>query len=240
MEYFCQERLKSNQMASQLDAKFFRKAKKANRAVEITDTQAFIPAVKDSAEIRVQLPNRRIRTIEERETILEERHLALVTLEEEIEIERKSLLSLIQSYRLTGNGITDIVALNLKIKILMEKRSKLSRPEKWIEELEGLNFKDVFASKRDVRKIGASVFQVKRRVEPITGLYVDLGNQAVAAEVPVVAPPLTTVKTVAKPKTTEEIAQGAIIGKRVLQSKKTVAKPATGLGSIIGSVAPKP
>jgi len=125
----------------------------------------------------------------------------------------------------------------------MEKRSSLAYPDKWIEELEGLNFKDVFASKRDVRKIGASVFQVKRRVEPITGLYVDLGSQAVKAEVPVVAPPLTTVKTVVKPKTTEEIAQGAIIGKRVLQSKKTVAKPpslATGLASIMGAVAPKP
>jgi hypothetical protein len=56
----------------------------------------------------------------------------------------------------------------------MEKRSVLSRPSRWIEELKGLTFKDVFESKRDVRKIGADVYQIKSRVEPIASLYIDL------------------------------------------------------------------
>jgi hypothetical protein len=111
----------------------------------------------------------------------------------------------------------------------MEKRSNVARPEKWIEELEGLSLKDVFASKRDDRKIGAPVYQVKRRVEPIASLYVDLGAAAAAAEAVVEAPALPTIKpktaVAAAPKTAAEAAQGAIIGQKkvVLKSKKLAA-----------------
>jgi hypothetical protein len=143
-------------MASQLDTKFFRKAKKLNRAVEITDNQAFIPAVKDSPEIRVSLPNRRPKTFEERTAELEERREQISVIEEDIEKERKVLLALVKSFR-EGGPVSEVVAQNLKVKGLMEKRSSLDRPEKWIEELESLSFKDVFASKRDDRKIGAPV-----------------------------------------------------------------------------------
>ena len=213
-------------MAAQLDAKFFRKAKKVNRAVEITDNQAFIPAVKDAPEIRVQLPNRRLKTFEERTAELEERKEQLSTVEDDIEKERKVLLTLVKSFH-EGGPASEVVAQNLKVKSLMEKRSSLARPLKWIEELEGISFKDVFASKRDDRKIGAPVYQVKRRVEPISSLYVDLAAAAAAAEPDVQAPPLATVKTAkaAPPKTAAEAAQGAIIGqkKTVLKVKKTVA-----------------
>jgi len=215
-------------MAAQLNAKFFRKAKKANRAVEITDNQAFIPAVKDAPEIRVQLPNRRLKTFEERTAELEERKEQITTVEDDIEKERKTLLTLVKSFN-EGGPASEVVAQNLKVKSLMEKRSALARPVKWVEELEGISFKDVFASKRDDRKIGAPVYQVKRRVEPISSLYVDLAAAAAAAEPAVEAPPLATVKPAtvkaAAPKTAAEAAQGAIIGqkKTVLKLKKTAA-----------------
>lgn len=208
-------------MASQLDAKFFRKAKKLNRAVEITDNQAFIPAVKDSPEIRVSLPNRRLKTIEERTAELNERMIELADVEENIETERKALLELVKAFK-SGGPASEVVAQNLKVKALMEKRSSLARPVKWIEELEGLSFKDVFASKRDDRKIGTPVYQIKRRVEPIISLYVDLAAAAVAAEPVVEAPELPVVKApvTAPIKTVAEAAQGAIIG----QKKKTVIR----------------
>ena len=210
-------------MAAQLDAKFFRKAKKVNRAVEITDNQAFIPAVKDSPEIRVNLPNRRVKTFEERTAEVQERIGQISAIEDEIETERKTLLTLVKSYNESGSGVSDVVAQNLKVKGLMEKRSSIARPEKWIEELEGISFKDIFASKRDDRKIGAPVYQIKRRLEPISRLYVDLGAVADAVVPATVVPAMAPVKpkapTVAAPKTTEEVAQGVIIGK-----KKTVLK----------------
>ena len=84
-------------MAYQLDAKFFRKAKKVNRAVELTDTHAVIPAVKDSPEIRVTLPNRRIKTVDERTEAIDARFTEISELEEEIETERKRLMDLIQT-----------------------------------------------------------------------------------------------------------------------------------------------
>ena len=214
-------------MASQLDAKFFRKAKKLNRAVEITDNQAFIPAVKDSPEIRVPLPNRRPKTFEERTADVNERTIELTTVEEQIEVERKALLELVKAFK-TGGPASEVVAQNLKVKALMEKRSSIARPAKWIEELSGLSFKDVFASKRDDRKIGAPVYQVKRRVEPITSLYIDLAAAAVAAEPVVEAPELSVAKAPATlPKTSAEAAQGVIIG----QKKRTIiklGKPPTG------------
>jgi len=219
-------------MASQLDAKFFRKAKKLNRAVEITDNQAFIPAVKDSPEIRVSLPNRRLKTFEERTAELNERIIELTGVEEQIEVERKALLEFVKAFK-SGGPASEVVAQNLKVKALMEKRSSLARPEKWIEELEGLSFKDVFASKRDDRKIGTPVYQIKRRVEPITSLYVDLAAAAVAAEPVIEAPELSVVKAplTAAPKTAAEAAQGVIIG----QKKKTVirlGKPPTVPGPV--------
>jgi len=211
-------------MASQLDAKFFRRAKKVNRAVEFTDNEAFIPAVKDSPEIRVKLPNRRLLTMEERNAIIDSRKEELNAIEEELEIERKGLLHLVKTYTLTGSGASEVVAHNQKVKELMEKRSKLYRPERWIEHLEGLSFVDVFASKRDIRKIGVDVYQIKTRVEPITTLYADLGQQAAAVEPEIVAPPLETatpvLKSIAKPKTAEEIAKGVIIGRRTIKTVK--------------------
>jgi len=228
-------------MAAQLDAKFFRKAKRLNRAVEITDNQAFIPAVKDSPEIRVPLPNRRIKTFEERTAELEERKEQISGIEDEIETERKALLQLVKSFAGGGSG-SEVVAQNLKVKALMEKRSSLARPDKWIEDIEGLSFKDVFASKRDDRKIGAPVYQMKRRVEPISSLYVDLGAAAQAAEESIVAPalPVIKAKTAVLPKAVPgavpvipapapSAAQGAIIGqkKTIIRLKKATV-PGTG------------
>ena len=164
-----------------MDTAFFRKAKKVNRAIEITDLEAVIPAVSGSSEIRVTLPNRRPLTFEERQQVIQRRNDTLIGLEEEIESERKTLLQLVKAYQSLASGGPEVVVQNLKIKALMEKRSALVHPMKWIEELPGLTLKDIFESKRDVRKIGSDVFQVKRRVEPITSLYVDVGAAAAQA-----------------------------------------------------------
>jgi hypothetical protein len=235
-------------MAGRLDAKFFRKAKKLNRAVEITDSQAFIPAVKDSPEVRVPLPNRRLKTIEERKAEFDERFAQISTLEEEIELERKTLLTLVKNHR-EGGPASEVVAQNLKVLALMERRSALVRPQKWLEEIDGLSLKDVFQSKRDVRKIGAPVYVLKRRLEPITSLYVDLGMAAELAEPDVEAPPLPAVKpkssapgaasgAPAPEKPNEDVAKGVMIGqkKTILKSKKlTSAAPAapSGLASVL-------
>ena len=174
-------------MASQVNRDFFKKAKKVDRAIELRDNEAVIPAVKERAEVRARLPNRRLLSVEERAAIIQERTASLSALEEEIEVERKLLLELVKAYTATNSGASDVVAQNLKIKSLMERRSALSRPQVWIESLDGLTLKDVFASKRDVRKIGSTVYQVKRRVEPISSLYVDLepvaGSATAAATV---------------------------------------------------------
>jgi len=164
-----------------MDAKFFRKAKKVNRAVEITDNEAVIPAVKDTPEIRVALPNRRLKTFEERNAGIQSRYAEIEALEEQIETEKKTLLALIKEFKSIGSGAAPVVVQNLKIKTLMEKRSNLARPERWIESLPGLTLVDIFDSKRDIRKVGVDVFQVKSRVEPISSLYVDLGAAAAAA-----------------------------------------------------------
>ena len=210
-------------MAAQLDVKFFKKAKKVDRAIEITDNEAYIPAVKDNPEIRVKLPNRRLRTTEERQGILEERIDKLSAIEEEIEVESKQLLALVKSYNQGASGASEVVAQNLKVRSLMEKRSAIDRPEKWIEDLPGLTMKDVFESKRDIRKLGKGVLvhQIKRRVEPISSLYIDLEAAAVAAEPAVEAPSLEPSVTQA-PKTPAEIAQGVIIGRRTLSKKNPV------------------
>jgi len=225
-------------MASQVNRAFFKEAKKVNRAIEITDNEAIIPAVKDKTERRAKLPNRRLLTIEERKANLQERAETIAALEEQIETERKVLLESVKSYEATNSGAGAVVAQNLKIKGLMEKRSSISYPEKWIESLEGLSLKDVFASKRDVRKIGADVEQVKHRVEPIISLYVDLDSAVAKAES--VAPVATAVASAAASAATAAAAtvgtavgtalgtaQGAIIGqRRLLKTKKTVPQVA--------------
>ena len=212
-------------MAAQLDVKFFKKAKKVDRAIEITDNEAIIPAVKDSPEIRVKLPNRRLKTFEERHIILEERVNKLTEVEEEIEVERKRLLALVKTFNQTNSGASEVVAQNLKIQGLMEKRSAIDRPEKWIEDIAGLTLKDVFESKRDIRKIGSGtlgiVHQIKRRVEPISSLYIDFEAEAKAVEPEIEAPPLE-VQSLQAPKTAEQVAQGVIIGRRTLLKKKPI------------------
>ena len=161
-----------------MDSSFFRKAKKNNRAVEYTNLEAIIPAAKDSPEFRVALPNRRPLTFEERQAAIDIRKESIATLEEDIIAQRKILLQLTKDYTLTNSGASSVVAQNLKIKSLMEQRAALAHPLRWIENIPGLTLKDIFESKRDVRKIGDDVFQIKRRVEPITSLYLDLGAAA--------------------------------------------------------------
>ena len=231
-----------------VDAKFFRRAKTLNRAVEITDSHAYIPAVRDSPEIRVPLPNRRPKTMEERQADLDERFEGIGALDEEIEVERKVLIDLTQKYGATKSGAADVVVQNLKIQTLMEKRKALQYPEQFIVDIGGVTLKDIFQSKRDTRKIaGGVLYQIMHRVEPITSLYVDLTGAATsgatAAEYSeseelstAVARPVAPL--VAKPKTAEEAKVGAIIGqtKKVLKLKKAPgASGAPAAGSIGGS-----
>jgi hypothetical protein len=228
-----------------VDAKFFRRAKKLNRAVEITDLHAYIPALRDSPEIRVPLPNRRPKTMEERQTELDERAEGIGALDEEIEVERRALIDLTRKYTALKSGAADVVVQNLKIQGLMEKRKALQYPERFIEELKGVTLKDIFQSKRDMRKLeGGKLFQIKHRVEPITSLYVDLTGAATGAATgaeggsdddtaPATLFTLPTVAT-AKPKTAEETKVGAIIGqaqaKKKFTLKKTQATPAAAVG----------
>jgi len=213
-------------MSFQLDAKFFRRAKKVNRAVEITDMHAFIPAIKDSPEIRVALPNRRLKTMEERQATLDTRFEEIAELEDEIEVERKQLIELTKTYSSTKSGAADVVVQNLKVQALMEKRKAMQYPEIWIESVNGVTLKDVFESKRDTRKVDGGVLQqLSHRVEPITSLYVDLAVVAGQAEQSVVAPvdediELTVPKTVADAK--EQAKVGSIIQKKILKLKKTM------------------
>ena len=161
-----------------MNKEFFTKASVSNRTVQVTDIDAILPAIGDKGEVRVRLPTRRRKTLDERQGELQNRYDTIATLEESIETERKALLDLVKAFRESGTGGMEVVVKNDKIKTLMEKRSSLAHPLRWIEGVEGLNFKDIFESKRDVRKLGHTVFQVKRRVEPIEGLYVDLGRAA--------------------------------------------------------------
>jgi hypothetical protein len=232
-----------------LDAKFFRRAKKLNRAVEITDSHAYIPAIRDSPEIRVPLPNRRPKTMEERQAELDERMEEIGKLDEEIEVERRALIDLTRKYTTLKSGAADVVVQNLKIQTLMEKRKALQYPEKFIAQINGITLTDIFQSKRDTRKIaGGVLYQIMHRVEPITSLYIDLtsGSTSEAAATSeatkdlegeelstAVARPVAPL--VAKPKTAEEAKVGAIIGqtKKVLKLKKAPGAPAA--GSIGGS-----
>jgi hypothetical protein len=245
-----------------MDAKFFRRARKVNRAVDYTDSEAVIPAVKDSPEIRVPLPNRRPLTFEEREAANQEREAALETLEESIIIERKQLLELTKTYSTLHSGAADVVAQNLKVKGLMEKRAALAHPQKWIEGISGLSMQDIFEGKRDKRKLASNsdkkkvlLYQIKRRVEPIESLYIDLGAAADKASIaaPVAAPVAAPIASIAAPLTSTladtassvvnaatsaltdvaEAARGAIIGqRRTIKLKKTVPT--------VAAPAPKP
>ena len=231
-------------MAYQLDAKFFRKAKKVNRAVELTDTHAIIPAVKDSPEIRVTLPNRRIKTVDERIEGIDARFTEISELEEEIETERKRLMDLIQTYKSAPvAGVAEIVVQNLKVENLMDRRRTLRYPESWIESIPGLSLVDVFASKRDVRKLDGPLYQVKNRVEPIESLYVDLGAMGAKAnidaeaeddkeEILLAVPKVDTVQRPAAAPTAEERAKGATIAsaKKAFKLKATGAKAPSGGG----------
>lgn len=229
--------IKAQKPEEVMDAKFFRKAKNVNRAVEYTDSEAVIPAVSGSAEIRVALPNRRPLTMEERQEAIKLRYDEIAVIEGEIESERKSLLQLIKNYQSDGRA-NDVVVQNLKIKGLMDRRSKLAYPEKWIEELSGLTLKDVFESKRDTRKIGykVDVYQIKRRVEPITSLYVDLGAAAAQAvlqaeekEAATVAASVAATAAEAAAKTAKAIAATVTAGTDALATAAAATR-----GAIIG------
>lgn len=226
-------------MAFQLDAKFFRRAKKVNRAVEITDNHAIIPAVRDAPEIRVSLPNRRLKTMEERQATLDARLADITALEEQIEVERKKLMALTNTFRDTKTGGAEVVVQNMKVSHLMSQRNSIKVQTQWIEEIAGLTLKDIFESARDVRKIGADLFQVKRRGEPIETLYVDLAKAAADEEVAQEAtllgslvPKKTKAKTVATAAaaaptvaaTAADVRQGAIVA----QTKKVFKLKATG------------
>ena len=226
-------------MAFQLDAKFFRRAKKVNRAVEITDNHAIIPAVRDAPEIRVSLPNRRLKTMEERQATLDARLADITALEEQIEVERKKLMALTNTFRDTKTGGAEVVVQNMKVSHLMSQRNSIKVQTQWIEEVAGLTLKDIFESARDVRKIGADLFQVKRRGEPIETLYVDLAKAAADEEVAQEAtllgslvPKKTKAKTVATAAaaaptvaaTAADVRQGAIVA----QTKKVFKLKATG------------
>lgn len=217
---------------------FFRRAKKVNRAVEITDNYAIIPAVKDSPEIRVPLPNRRPLTMEERETELAKRYEQISEIEEQIEVERKRLMERVKSYRDTGVGAAEVVVQNNKVRDLVVKRNGILYPEKWIESIEGLTLKDIFESKRDDRSLGLDVRVIKRRIEPIISLYADLGAAAdaaaneledaaaaPAATAATAAPAVKAAAPAAAPQPTQEdIRRGAIVA----QTKRSFKLKAPG------------
>jgi hypothetical protein len=230
-------------MDFRLDATFFRRAKKLNRAVEITDNHAFIPAVRDSPEIRVPLPNRRLKTMEERQAALDAIMEQIGSLDEQIEVERKQLIELSKRYTLLKSGVAEVVVQNLKIQGLMEKRKALEYPERSIQEIDGVTLKDIFEGKRDMRKV--NIFKIKNRVEPITSLYIDLEGISAATSTGTGAATATsssdedvefapTVQPTVKAKTLEEKKEQAKVG-AIVQQKKTIklkkaATPQAALG----------
>ena len=151
-------------------------------------------------------------------------------------------MALTNTFRDTKTGGAEVVVQNMKVSHLMSQRNAIKVQSQWIEELPGLTLKDVFESTRDVRKIGADVYQVKRRPETIESLYVDLAKAAADEEVAQEAallgslvPKKTKEKaTVASPQaaaaapvaTAADVRQGAIVA----QTKKFKLK-ATGAPS---------
>lgn len=191
-----------------MDIRFFNKAKKANRAVRYTDTEAIIPAVADKPEIRVPLPTRRLKTFEEREATIASRMAQIGPIEEEIETERRELQRRVEAFKAMGTGAADVIVQNQKVRDLMEKRSALARPEVWIHKNDSLTLKDVFGAKRALGVLKYPVWDLKRRVEPISTLYVDIGAAA-AAE-----------------KAQQEAAEGAVLEEARLKQEQKVAAQA--------------
>jgi hypothetical protein len=227
-----------------LDRQFFRKVAKTRKRLEFTATDAILPAVDDQPEIRVPLPNRRELTMEEREALVLARFEQVRELDEKIEDERKKLADAIRQHKNGTGSVSAVVLLNESVGGMLTQRSLLARPDTWIETVEGLNFKDIFLRARDVRKLGWDLYQLKRRVEPISSLYVDVlgasdsvapaGESVAAGAAPapasVASAPAASVASapaasVAQaPKQTA--ATAAIVGKRVLKLKKaTPAAP---------------
>ena len=216
---------------SALDRTFFRKVNLRKKAMEITETHAVIPALERAPEIRVELPNRRLLTNDERKEILAGRMAQIQVLDEEIELERKKLLDAVKSYKLLNSGAAEVVGLNQSVSRLMERRSTLARPDTWIEDVYGLNYTDIFLRDKDVRKLGFPVYQLKRRVEPISSIYVDQQNAngttttdtsavassstGVTASTNAAAVAPTAVTTGPK----QTVATGSIIGRRVIKLK---------------------
>ena len=209
-----------------LDRQFFRKVAKTRKRLEFTTTDAILPAVDDQPEIRVPLPNRRELTMEDREALVLARFDQVRELDEKIEDERKKLADAIRQHKNGAGSVSAVVLLNESVGGMLTQRSLLARPDTWIETVEGLNFKDIFLRARDVRKLGWDVYQLKRRVEPISSLYVDVAPIAgapVAATVvaPAGAPAPAAQVQAQAPKQTA--ATAAIVGKRVLKLKKASA-----------------
>lgn len=208
-----------------LDRQFFRKVAKTRKRLEFTTTDAILPAVDDQPEIRVPLPNRRELTMEEREALVLARFDQVRELDEKIEDERKKLADAIRQHKNGAGSVSAVVLLNESVGGMLTQRSLLARPDTWIETVEGLNFKDIFLRARDVRKLGWDLYQLKRRVEPISSLYVDVAPVAAtvaaagapAAGAPAPAAPVAQVQAQA-PK--QSAATAAIVGKRVLKLKK--------------------
>ena len=225
-------------MAATLDRQFFRKVTRRRRTLEFTANEVVLPAVKDEPEIRVALPNRRERTIDERVAILAERTVNIKLLDEEIETERKKLADTVRRYKEGLAAVSEVVILNESVRGLMERRSTLARPDTWIEGDDTLTFKDIFMRERDQKKLKWEVFMLKRRVEPISSLYVDVvaisaapgTTPAAPSAAAPAAPAAAPAPAAAAPSAAPSSAQGAIIGRRVLKLKKTATAAAAGAG----------
>ena len=219
-------------MAATLDRQFFRKVTRRRRTLEFTTNEVVLPAVKDEPEIRVALPNRRERTIDERIANLAERTANVTFLDEEIETERKKLAETVRRYKSGLAAVSEVVILNESVRGLMERRSTLARPDRWIEGDDTLTYKDIFMRERDLKKLKWEVFMLKRRVEPISSLYVDVVVPVVeGAAAPSAAPvaPAPSAAPVA-PAVVQAPATGAIIGRRVLKLKKTATAASAAAG----------
>ena len=219
-------------MAATLDRQFFRKVTRRRRTLEFTTNEVILPAVKDEPEIRVALPNRRERTIDERIANLAERTANVTFLDEEIETERKKLAEIVRRYKAGQAAVSEVVILNESVRGLMERRSTLARPDTWIEGDDTLTYKDIFMRERDLKKLKWEVFMLKRRVEPISSLYVDVVVPVVeGAAAPSAAPvaPAPSAAPVA-PAVVQAPATGAIIGRRVLKLKKTATAASAAAG----------
>ena len=140
-------------MAATLDRQFFRKVTRRRRTLEFTANEVILPAVKDEPEIRVALPNRRERTIDERIANLAERTANVTLLDEEIETERKKLAEIVRRYKAGQAAVSEVVILNESVRGLMERRSTLARPDRWIEGDDTLTYKDIFMRERDLKKL---------------------------------------------------------------------------------------